>query len=89
MKRTVLSPGGVDITNANGGATVTTRISISGARILNMLARTHPEYRQQFLAFDRGGRKDAELIERESNELALKYILEEVAKARKRKLRTH
>ncbi len=83
MRRLVLG-GGYDIASKNsGGDTVTTQFSVTGARILNRLKDPwRTTYTREFLALDRGGRRDAQWITNRANELTRQYIFREMTGGR-------
>jgi hypothetical protein len=90
MRDAILGGSGTRVTAKNDGQdTVTTQMAITGANVLNMPnpAGTNPLYRRQFLAFDAGGKLDAEWLRNRSNELAWLFIAQDLQKAQRRVLR--
>ena len=87
MRNDVMS-GGYRIANLNStGSTVTTQLSVTGARQLNRLGDKGATYRHEFLGFDAGGAADAAWILKRSQTLTMEYLQQDIARARRVKLR--
>jgi hypothetical protein len=88
MRRAVLSNGWRIQNKNNGGDAVETEMTITGARGLNRIKAPFGDvYRREFLGFDRGGRGDAQWIEKRAAELFRDALVAEIQKAQKRELR--
>lgn len=84
MKRAVTG-GGFSIVGRNKSTDVTTVLAITGARILNEMGDAGQIYRDEFLGFDGGGKRDAEWIQNRTQTLLLQYMIDDMARASRRR----
>lgn len=80
MRQQVLNGGYNADGRASHGDAVTT-YTVTGARILNQLGANGARYRDEFLNFGAGGRRDADWIANRTQELLLKWMQEDMHSA--------